>query len=100
VIEVAEMITTIQTPTGARRVTFAQALIRVVAQRAVQGHGPSQRLFMNWYTASLSAHDAAHAKEFKLLEWMEVENTLYPEKHRSKADQKLLNTYRKATRKP
>lgn len=99
VIEVGQMMTTIMTPEGPKRMTFAQALIWRTATRAIN-HGPSLRLFMKWYFDALQAHSDAHPEHFKFLEFMEQLNSIEPEKHQSDYDQKLLNNYRKRTRNP
>lgn len=100
VLEVADMMTTIQTPSGPRKVTLVQALIRLTAQRGAKGDRPCLRMFMDWYVAALAGHSQAHEEHFKLLEWMEAEMTVNPEKHQSEADQKMLAEARKKTRRP
>lgn len=100
VLEVAEMPTIIQTARGPRKVTLAQGLLWKLAHRAAHDHGPSMRLFISLYTAALRDHSVAHADHFNFLEYMESKVAIEPEKHRSAADQKLLDDYRKRTRKP
>jgi len=100
VLEVADMTTSIQTSKGRKRVTFAQALIFITAQRAAKGDRPCLRMFMDWYIASLNAHSQAHEEHFKFLELMEREMTLQPEKHQSEDDQRMLAEARKKTRRP
>lgn len=100
VLEVADMMTAVATPKGSRRMSFAQALIWTTAQRAAKGDRPCLRMFMNWYIAALTAHSDAHPDHFKLLEWMETEMTLHPEKHQSPEDRRILSEARKKTRRP
>ncbi len=99
ILAITERKVPVNTPEGRREMAMIEALLMTVANKAVSGHGPSQRFMVKLHMDALTAHEAAHPDEFELLEMNERLAFKYPNEGRTWMPAQL-NQFRKLTRRP
>ena len=79
ILRVGNNPTVIKTEKGIKKITLIEAILLRVASKALAGHGPSTRYFLEEYSAALREHNMVHSRCFKGLENLEIEFVLHPE---------------------
>ena len=96
ILALTEQTVTIKTERGVQKVPAIQAALMQLGRKAMSGHGPSLRKFLDLHSAALAMHTEKHAKYFNMLDSYETECVFNPETSREMFD--WLNKLRKATR--
>lgn len=97
ILAITERKVPVNTPQGRRKMTMIQALLMTIANKAVNGHGPSLRFLVRLHTDAVTAHEAAHPDEFEILEMLERTAFKYQDMGTESATQ--INDLRKLSRK-
>jgi hypothetical protein len=78
IIKAGETTTRVRTAKGTKEMPVIEAVYLRLAQKALNGHGPSMRRLIDSYNQAVAEHDALHKKHFGFIELVEkefVENT-------------------------
>lgn len=89
----------VRTPDGEKVVSAYEAVLLRVLHKALAGHAPSMRLFIEYYNLAVFAHAEEFKKDFAFIEMVEHENVAKPApKENDKHYSDFIDGLRKRTR--
>ena len=96
ILALTEEIITIKTERGVEKVPAIEVVLKQLRRKAISGHGPSLRKFVDLHSGALEMHMEKHTKYFSMLDNYETERVF-----QTMGDHEMfewLNKLRKATR--
>ncbi len=99
ILQIGETATRIRTPAGERVVSAYEAILYRMMHKALAGHSPSMRRFLDLYADAIKGHSEEFEKFFSFVEMVEHEQVEKPVcKENEKYYLRFLNDMRKKTR--